>query len=378
MTVQLSYLIMSDQVLLMVFMAVTSAMSSETVATTALLTYNLYQSYINPKATGKQLLRFSNFIVPGFALVASSIAVGMNHASISVSFLITISGILVDSAIMPMACTIMWSKQSKLAVIASPLISSACAVLAWMLTAKSTQGSISIATLNMNLPLVAGNMCSLCAPLVLTPLFTFIRPENYDFEKFKEVKAADDYEDGEKAEDRRTQAQIEQSIEAAQTHDDENGKVLLRARKWAIVASIVMCLSYLILWPIPMYATSYGKTSSQAQSLWNSVNKNIVFSKGFFKGWIVVVFLWAFFASKFSYIRGCLLLLLILAPATVITLLPIWESRESLAKFARYVFSGKITRNGPSIVTMGIPEENSANESSTEAVMTEKHTVDKS
>lgn len=242
----------------MVFMAVTSAMSSETVATTALLTYNLYQSYINPKATGKQLLRFSNFIVPGFALLASCIAVGMNHASISVSFLITISGILVDSAIVPMACTIMWSKQSQFAVIASPLISSACAILAWLLTAKSTQGSISIATLNMNLPLVAGNMCSLCAPLVLTPLFTFIRPQHYDFEKFKEVKAADDYEDGEKVEERRTPARNEHAVEAAQSYDDENGKVLLRARKWAIVASIVMCLSYLILWPIPMYATSYG------------------------------------------------------------------------------------------------------------------------
>lgn len=296
------YLLTHNQVLLMVFMAVTSAMSSETVATTALLTYNLYQSYINPKATGKQLLRFSNFIVPGFALVASSIAVGMNHAGFSVSFLITISGILVDSAIVPMACTIMWSKQSKFAVIASPLISSACAILAWMLTAKSTEGSISIATLNMNLPLVAGNMCSLCAPLVLTPLFSFIRPENYDFEKFKEVKAADDYEDGEKVDERRTPAQIEQTIEAAQTHDDENGKVLLRARKWAIVASIVMSLAYLILWPIPMYATSYGKTSKADTFFMDSINKILVFSKEFFKGWIVVVFLWAFFASEFFYV----------------------------------------------------------------------------
>jgi Na+/proline symporter len=69
-------------VLLMVFMAVTSAMSSETVATTALLTYNFYQSYINPKATGKQLLFFSNIIVPGFALVTA----GMSWAAIRITF----------------------------------------------------------------------------------------------------------------------------------------------------------------------------------------------------------------------------------------------------------------------------------------------------
>ncbi|TVY58251.1 putative urea active transporter 1 [Lachnellula cervina] len=320
-------------ILLMVFMAVTSAMSSETVATTALLTYNFYQSYINPKATGKQLLRFSNFVVPGFALVASSIAVGLNHAGFSVSFLITISGILVDSAIVPMACTIMWSKQSKFAVIASPTISSACGIIAWLLTARSTEGVLTIATLSTNLPLVAGNMCSLCAPLVLTPLFTFIRPENYDFEKFKEVKAADDYEDGGDYRVPETDTQMEYAMEAARTHDEKNERILFRARKWAIIASIVMTLAYLILWPIPMYATSY------------------VFSKGFFKGWIVVVFLWAFFA------------------AGTITLLPIWESRDSLAKFARYIFSRRISKTGPQVTVGMQPEKNSRSGSVADGVL---------
>ncbi|RDW60681.1 sodium symporter [Coleophoma cylindrospora] len=326
-------------ILLMVFMAVTSAMSSETVATTALLTYNLYQSYINPKATGKQLLRFSNFIVPSFAIVAASIAVGMNHAGFSVSFLITISGILVDSAIVPMACTIMWSKQSKFAVIASPVISSAAAILAWLLTARHTTGVITIASLSTNLPLVAGNMCSLCSPLVLTPLFSFIKPENYDFEKFKEVRPADDYEDGGETRIRETPAELEISMEAARTHDEKNGRILLRARKWAIRASIAMTLIYLILWPIPMYATSY------------------VFSKGFFKGWIVVVFLWSFFAT------------------ITITLLPIWESRDSLAKFARYVVSGKISKSGPttnSAITMGIATAESDSHSESGVVVNEK------
>ncbi|TVY48041.1 putative urea active transporter [Lachnellula occidentalis] len=301
----------SQNLSLMVFMAVTSAMSSETVATTALLTYNFYQSYINPKATGKQLLRFSNFVVPGFALVASSIAVGLNHAGFSVSFLITISGILVDSAIVPMACTIMWSKQSKFAVIASPTISSACGILAWLLTARSTEGVLTIATLSTNLPLVAGNMCSLCAPLVLTPLFTLIRPENYDFEKFKEVKAADEYKDGDDDRVQESDIQAEYEMEAARTHDEKNEKILFRARKWAIIASIVMTLAYLILWPIPMYATSYAGT---------------------------------------------------------ITLLPIWESRDSLAKFARYIFSGKISKTNPQ-VTIGMQPENDFSGSVVEGVL---------
>ena len=88
-------------ILLMMFMAVTSAMSSETVATTALVTYNIYQAYIKPDATGQQLLYFSHYITIGFAIFCSSIAVAFNHGGFSVGFLITAIGIFVDSAIVP-------------------------------------------------------------------------------------------------------------------------------------------------------------------------------------------------------------------------------------------------------------------------------------
>jgi hypothetical protein len=39
----------------MLFMAVTSAGSAELVAVSSLFTYDIYRTYINPKATGKQV-----------------------------------------------------------------------------------------------------------------------------------------------------------------------------------------------------------------------------------------------------------------------------------------------------------------------------------
>ena len=60
-------------------------MSSETVATAALLTYDFYQAYINPKATGKQLVQFSHYVVIGFAVLCAGIAAGLNHAGFNVS-----------------------------------------------------------------------------------------------------------------------------------------------------------------------------------------------------------------------------------------------------------------------------------------------------
>jgi hypothetical protein len=73
------------------------------------------------------------------------------------------------------------------------------------------------------------------------------------------VKPADDYEDGGTSRVQETAAEREFAIEAARKHQEKNGQILLRARKWAICASIAMTLIYLILWPIPMYASSYGK-----------------------------------------------------------------------------------------------------------------------
>ncbi|KAJ9322339.1 hypothetical protein DTO027B5_4892 [Paecilomyces variotii] len=307
-------------ILLMVFMAVTSAMSSETVATTALLTYNVYKAYINPKATGRQMMNFSNWIVPLFAVVSSAIAVGMNHAGFSVGFLITAIGIVVDSAIVPMACTIMWKKQSTAAVMLAPIISSIAGIIAWLLTALHGYGTINITTLQGNLPLVAGNMMSLTGPILLTPLITYIRPENFDWEIYKQIKPPQDEQETQTplAAQERTPSEMESTNDADTIGHAHDEKGLLRSRNIAIGVSIFLTLSYLILWPIPMYGTSY------------------VFSKGFFKGWIVVVFLWAFFA------------------ATTITVLPIWEGRGAIKKLFAFVFHGQKTVQEVAPITVGI------------------------
>ena len=205
-----------------------------------------------------------------------------------------------------MACTIFWKKQSKLAAIGSPLISSAAALIAWFVQAHVEYKKISITTLSGNLPLVAGNMMSLCGPIVMTPLLTYIKPDNYDWDLLKSIKQADDADEGtagvEEIKDEETM------LTTRETEEEGHSRILLKARTKALVVSVVMTLSYLILWPIPMYGTGY------------------VFSRHFFTGWIVVVFLWAFYA------------------ATVITLLPVWEGRKSIAAFFVFIFTSKAKR----------------------------------
>ncbi|EXJ80454.1 hypothetical protein A1O1_08599 [Capronia coronata CBS 617.96] len=290
-------------ILLMVFMAVTSAMSSETMATAGLLTYDFYHAYINPNATGKQLIRFSHSVVVLFGLIIAAIACGFNHAGFSVNYLTTCIGIIVDSAIVPMACTIMWSKQSKAAVILAPLLSSAAGLAAWLGIAYTKYGAVTLTTTSENLPLAIGNVVAVVAPTVLVPLITYIKPEHFDFNRFREIKTADDANHGVARASSVISAEQEATLVAS--HYDDNR--LRRARNWAATASVALTLCFLVLWPLPMYGSGYACVDL---CFFESV-----FSKGFFTGWVVVCFLFAIYASG------------------TITLLPLIEGRKSIVRF---------------------------------------------
>lgn len=176
----------------------------------------------------------------------------------------------------------MWKKQSKYALIIAPLASSCAAIIAWMTLTYHISGSISITTLSGNLPLVAGNMMSLTGPILLTPLITYLKPDNYDFELLKLIKQADDKSDGAanvaevpEAEIMEEEAQADEGLRLAQ----QENKTLLHARKWALIASLSMTLCFLILWPIPMYGTSYSKLYLGSGSLKQCSRRDSLFKR---------------------------------------------------------------------------------------------------
>jgi urea-proton symporter len=75
-------------ILLMMFMAVTSAFSSDLVCIASVITYDVYRGYINPAASGGKLLKLSHFIVIAFATVCACIAAGISTTAIGVNFII--------------------------------------------------------------------------------------------------------------------------------------------------------------------------------------------------------------------------------------------------------------------------------------------------
>ncbi|KAL0264345.1 urea active transporter [Diplodia seriata] len=276
--------------LLLIFMAVTSAMSAELIAVSSIFTYDVYQTYINPKATGKQLISS-----PTVSLRRAVLLI-LGH-SISMGYLYLLMGVIISSAVLPATLTLLWSKQNWAAATFSPPLGLACSLIAWLVTAKHESGALSVETTGANYPMLAGNVVALLSPLVFIPILTFaFKPQNYDWLSMRAIRRADDH-------DLAATAHIDLELVPGSRREETEAEAaeqakLTRASRIARALCAFLAISFLVLWPMPMYGSGY------------------VFSKRFFTGWVVVGILWLFFSSF------------------CVGLYPLWEGRGTMKRTA--------------------------------------------
>jgi urea-proton symporter len=247
----------------LVFFAVTSAYSSELIAVSSIFTYDIYQTYINPKASGTTLIRISHASCIGFALFMSCFGVGLYHAGVGMGYLYLMMGVVISSAVIPATLTLIWKDMNWIAAACSPVLGLATSLTAWLVTATRECGSLSVSCTGSNYPMLAGNVAALLSPLIFVPVLTYsFGRQNYDWESMKQITRGDDSEMI-----RRASADASSVNEYRDyTNDEQDQKHLMRAAKLARWMTVGMTLVFLILWPMPLYGSGY------------------VFSKPFFTG----------------------------------------------------------------------------------------------
>ncbi|KAF4497016.1 urea active transporter [Fusarium agapanthi] len=290
--------------LIMIFMAVTSATSAQLIAVSSIFTYDVYQTYINPQASGSRLIGISHTTVCLYGVIMASFSVGLHYAGISMGWLYLWMGVMISAAVIPATLTLLWKRQNWIAAAASPVLGLICALIAWTVTcAKEFDGVLSVDNLGSNNPMLAGNVVALLSPLIFVPLFTFgFGSDSYDWASMAAIKQADDTSDS----NGDSETAVVTSFAVA---PEEDMAKLNKASKIAKTMTVCMTVALLVLWPMPMYGTSY------------------VFSKSFFTGWVVVGILWLCCSS------------------IAVGLFPLWEGRQSLVR----VFKGMFGMGGPEI-----------------------------
>ncbi|KAF2435442.1 urea active transporter [Tothia fuscella] len=320
--------------LLLVFMAVTSAMSAELIAVSSIFTYDVYQTYFNPKAPGSMLIKMSHACVIAYALLMASFSTALFYIGISMGYLYLLMGVIISSAVLPACLTLMWSKQNWWAATLSPILGFICSLIAWLVTAKKQGGSLSVASTGANNPMLAGNVVALLSPLIFIPVLTYtFKPQNYDWQSMLAIKRADD-------KDMAALAHMDPEmvygghVENAEELAEEQ-RLLSRAAKIARSLTAFLTIALLVLWPMPMYGSKY------------------VFSKKFFTGWVVVGILWMF-CSVFC-----------------VGVYPLWEGRKTMAHTFKSIFldiTGKKKFGKAAQIQHGVAVENDGIVTPTEKV----------
>lgn len=304
--------------LLLMFTAVTSAMSSELMAVSSIVTFDIYRGYIKPEATGKQLITVSHISVVVFAYIMAGFAIGLYYAGVSMGYIYELMGVIIGGGVLPATLTLLNSKQNKYAATFTPPIATALAIIGWLVCTKAKFGAVNVDTTFEDDAMLTGNVIALLTPLILIPAFTYIfKPQNFDFSTLDKMITAVDEEpelleaegtssDNEKGDIGPLTSQITKSAhEIARVNREKHEadkQHLQKSFKIVVAACVFLTLAFIVVWPMPMYGSSY------------------VFSKKFFTGWITVGFIWIFFA------------------AGVVIIGPLWESRGSIGRTFRGMY----------------------------------------
>lgn len=73
-------------------MAVTSTGAAEQIAVSSLISYDVYRTYFNPRATGKQIIFVSRIAIVGFGLFSGILGIILNKIGIGLGWLYLFMG----------------------------------------------------------------------------------------------------------------------------------------------------------------------------------------------------------------------------------------------------------------------------------------------
>jgi Na+/proline symporter len=122
-------------VLLVVFMAATSAASAQLIAVSSLLTFDVCGLW--KPLRGKQAVTASHIAIMGFAVWSGAWATILFKAEIDLGWLYYVQGVVLTPAVFPIAATIVWKKQSRNAAFYGTIIGVACGMAGWMSELRS-------------------------------------------------------------------------------------------------------------------------------------------------------------------------------------------------------------------------------------------------
>ncbi|KAG5341105.1 hypothetical protein C0989_011558 [Termitomyces sp. Mn162] len=162
--------------LVLLFLAVTSATSAELIAVSSILTYDVYKvrecvpSSCNVmkrlaeihKSASERTADLEGLALDVYALIMSLAGLVFFYIGVSMGWLYTFMGVVLGSAVVPIALSITWRKANKTACITGAIVGFMAGVGVWVgVTAGLNDGVVDVVTSGGDLEMLAGNLASI-------------------------------------------------------------------------------------------------------------------------------------------------------------------------------------------------------------------------
>jgi Na+/proline symporter len=179
--------------LILLFMAVTSATSAELIAVSSLLTFDVYKTYIKPDAPSYKLVQVSHLGIILYGVILAAFCCILNAVGLTLTWLLTVLGVMVGGASVPVGLVLLWKRMSTTAAIAAPWIGLSAGLIAWFVATWKLSGEINVTTTGNTTNAVAGNVTSWGTGVVIAVTFSFLFPKKYvatdpvEIERFNKI-----------------------------------------------------------------------------------------------------------------------------------------------------------------------------------------------
>jgi SSS family transporter len=266
----------SGLILTMLFMAIVSTGSAESIAVSSLVAYDIYREYINPEATGKQILFVSRIVIVVFGLIMGGFSIALNEMGLNLGWVYLFMGVVIGSAVIPLWNMMTWEKASGTGAIIAAWGGFALALSGWLIAASIQGGEVSVSTLGTNEVMLSGNLIAIFSSGIIHYVYSKINPQ-----------------EGFKFADLNSKIKLVENDTSGLTAEEQNPEELEKAAKWIALRGWILTIVLVVIWPL--LSIPAGK-----------------FTESYFSFWVLISIAWGFGA------------------AIIITFLPLAEAQDEI------------------------------------------------
>ncbi|TGO90605.1 hypothetical protein BPOR_0057g00020 [Botrytis porri] len=178
--------------LVLVFMAITSTVSSSMIAVSSIISLDLFRTYINPAASDRKTLKVSHWGVVFHGCFMAGFAIMLEYAGATNNWSTYFRPIIACPGILPMIFTLLWSRQTKAAAILAPILGLMSGVATWLSLSWYWSGALNIQTTQVQVPGLYGAIVSFFSPGIYSIVISMIWPSKFDWREFLRIGLIED------------------------------------------------------------------------------------------------------------------------------------------------------------------------------------------